>query len=169
MERVADLRTAIQDLDVAKGVFKEIALLSIALAKKDAVFENRIAKLKAEHEEETRFERVHVGAYGDLLAHFIEQHKNLFADPRKIKTSMGSFGLQAVSELAIDQPDRIEQYLLDAGYEDCYETVRKLIKPAIKKRIEAGEKMPGAKIVSGDTAVYKVDKTLIDQARETTE
>ena len=165
MERVADLRMDIHDLDQARRVFDDVALLTIALAKKDAAFENRIAKLKSDHVAATCDDRALMGAGGDLLARFIEQHKDLFADPRKVKTSMGSFGLQAVNELVISNPEKVKEYLFEAGYEDCYKTIQNLIKPAISKRIEAGAKIPCAKIVSGDTAVYKVDKTLIDQAR----
>lgn len=165
MERVADLRMDINNLDQARRVFDDVALLTIALAKKDAAFENRIAKLKAEHESETRDDRALLVAGEDMLARFIEQHKDLFADPRKVKTSMGSFGLQAVSELVIDNPVILGRYLVKNKIKDCFELAFQTIKKAIRKRLEAGEKMPGARIVSGDTAVYKVDKTLVDQAR----
>jgi len=169
MERVADLRMDIHNLDQARRVFDDVALLTITLAKKDASFENRIAKLKAEHETETHDEHALLAAGCDMLARFIEQHKDLFADPRKVKTSMGSFGLQAVSELVIENQVRLERYLVENKIEDCFELAFQTIKTAIRKRLEVGEKIPGAKIVSGDTAVYKVDKTLIDQARAATD
>ena len=165
MERVSDLRMDIHDLDQARRVFEDVALLTIALAKKDAAFENRIAKLKAEHEAETRDDRALLADGGDLLARFIEQHKDLFADPRKVKTSMGSFGLQAVSELVIDDQKILDRHLFKNKMEDCFEVAFRTIKTAIRKRLEVGEKIPGARIVSGDTAVYKVDKALVDQAR----
>jgi len=128
-------------------------------------FEKRVAKLKLEHADATRDERVITGTGTDLLARFIEQHKDLFADPRKVKTSMGSFGLQAVSELVIENQVRLERYLVENKIEDCFELAFRTIKTAIRKRLEVGEKIPGARIVSGDTAVYKVDKALVDQAR----
>jgi len=165
MERVADLRMNINDLDQARRVFDDLALLTIALAKKDAAFEHRIAKLKTDHANETAAVRTHIAAAGDLLARFIEQHKDLFTAPRKIKTGMGSFGLQAVSELVIENQVRLERYLVENKIEDCFELAFRTIKTAVRKRLEVGEKIPGARIVSGDTAVYKVDKTLIDQAR----
>jgi len=165
MERVADLRMDIHDLDQARRVFDDVALLTIALAKKDAAFENRIAKLKAEHDAATCDDRAILADGGEMLARFIEQNKDLFADPRKVKTSMGSFGLQAVSELVIDNPVRLERYLVENKIEDCFELAFRTIKTAVRKRLEVGEKMPGARIVSGDTAVYKVDKALVDQAR----
>ena len=165
MERVADLRMDIHDLDEARRCFDEIALRTISLAKQDAAFEKRVAKLKLEHADATRDERVITGTGTDLLARFIEQHKDLFADPRKVKTSMGSFGLQAVSELVIENQVRLERYLVENKIEDCFELAFRTIKTAIRKRLEVGEKIPGARIVSGDTAVYKVDKALVDQAR----
>jgi len=165
MERVADLRMDIHNLDEARRVFDNIALLTIALAKKDSAFENRVAKLKAEHEASTHDEHALLAAGCDMLARFIEQNKDQFENPRKIKTSMGSFGLQAVSELAIENQVRLERYLARNKIEDCFELAFRTIKPAIRKRLEAGEKIPGVKIVSGDTAVYKVDKALIDKAK----
>jgi hypothetical protein len=165
MERVADLRLGIKDLDEARCVFDHMAMTMLDLAKKDAAFEKRIATLKTEHAAATCKERALMGSGEDLLAHFIEQHKDQFADPRKVKTSMGSFGLQAVSELVIENQVRLERFLVENKIEDCFELAFRTIKTAIRKRLEVGEKIPGAKIVSGDTAVYKVDKALVDQAR----
>lgn len=165
-ERIADLRSGVQTIAAAKTFFDEIAQRTLKLAALDAAFEKRVAKLKAEHNAATCDDRALLGAGGNILAGFIDLHKDLFQEPRKIKTSLGSFGLQAVSELVIECAERVKTRVLENGYDDCFEQVFKLIKPALKKRIEAGEKFPGAKIVSGDVAVYKVDKSLVDEARE---
>jgi hypothetical protein len=62
--------------------------------------------------------------------------------------------------------EALVEALMDLGYEDCIETRRSLAKAAIKKRIEGGELIPGARILSGDLATYTVDKALVDAARE---
>ncbi len=165
-ERIADLRSGIQSLDVARAVFDNLALHTLKLAAQDAAFEKRVANLKSFHSAATAGDRDYISNTGLALAQFITQHQNLFKNPRKIKTSLGSFGLQSVSELLISDPVRLEERVMDLGYDDCFERVIKFLKPAIKKRLETGEKLPGARIVSGDTAVYKVDKSLVDEARQ---
>jgi hypothetical protein len=166
-QRLADLRNDIATMEEAKQVFDDVAYLTIKLAAQDAALEKRIAKIKTDHESETADDRALMADGGAILARFIEQHKDLFQDPRKVKTSLGSFGLQTVCELAIDNPEALEKFLVKAKLEDCFELAFRLVKIAIRKRLEAGEKIPGARLNQGDTAVYKVEKTLVDQARQT--
>lgn len=169
MDRLADLRQEPQTMQEAIGLFNLIAQRTIMRAALDAAFEKRVAKIKAEHEANTAALSAGIADDGLILAQFIESHQDAFQKPRKVQTSFGSFGLQTVSELLMTDPQKVEDNVVEACYEDCFERIIKLIKPAIKKRIEAGEKIPGARIVSGDTAVFKVEKSLIDQARAETE
>jgi hypothetical protein len=55
--------------------------------------------------------------------------------------------------------------VLKRQMEDCFQTSVRLSKSGLKARLEAGEKIPGVALRSGDTAVYKVDKSLIDRAK----
>lgn len=166
MNRIADLRTSIASLDDARKAFDEMAMLTIKVAALDAAAEKRIGKIKVAHELMTFDDRADIKAIGESLARFVEANKPLFKDPRKLKTTMGSFGLQAVSELVIQDEETLLKHLMKRELTDCYETFNKLLKKAIKKRLEAGEKLPAVTLNEGDTAVYKVEKSLIDAAEK---
>lgn len=152
-------------LDDATAIFNRLAERTLALESRNAVLEKRIARLKAQHEESCASLVSDIEDHSSALTAFIETHRDLFSDPRKIKTSLGSFGLQTVSELKITDADQLLQYLMDKGYDDCFEVVRTPVKTSVKARIKTGEIIPGAVVNEGDTAVYKVSKALIDQAR----
>ncbi len=165
MNRLADLRIPLKSLDDARKAFDSLAMLIIKTAAREAACEKRIARLKHEHDVSTEADRKQIQTLEADITAFIQGNKQLFKDPRKVQTAMGSFGLQAVSDLIIVDEEVLLKHLVGKQMKDCYETVEKLIKKAIKKRIEAGESMPSAKINKGDTAVYKVDKSLIDAAK----
>jgi hypothetical protein len=166
MERLADLRPVPLSLDDATAIFNRLAERTLVLEARNASFEKRVARLKAQHEESCSKLVSDIDDHALALTSFIETNRGLFNDPRKVKTSLGSFGLQTVSELKITDEDLLVQHLLGSGYDDCYEVVRKPIKAPVKARIKTGETIPGAIVVEGDTAVYKVDRALIAKARE---
>lgn len=160
--RLADFRLA--DIDQAKDTMREIALIEKRLAVQSARFEKRIADLAAQHEAETEGRRLALESLRSDLSVFIEANKQLFADPRTVKTEFGEFGLRTVTELAIVDEETVLQSVLERGYEDCFETVKNLVKTAIRKRLLAKENIPGCLIRTGDTVVCKVSKSLIDEA-----
>jgi hypothetical protein len=162
--RLADLRSAIASLDEAKTVFTDLAQAELALAKADAAFEHRIGRLKADHAARTEPDRRRREEKAAALCAFIEANKPLFARPRKVRTDLGAFGLQEVSDLVVTDEPALLKALADRRYEDCFKLLVRPLKPAIKARLEAGETLPGCHVRSGDTAVYKVDKTLLDEA-----
>ncbi len=166
MQRLADLRSTVSDLDSASALFNRLAANVLKLEAKNAAFERRLADLKLIHESQTAELRAAIQEDSGSLLAFIDANRSLFQDPRKAKTSLGTFGLQTASELAVTDQDALLEALLEAGYEECYKAVYSLVKPAIRKRLVAGEKLPGASIRSGDTAVFSVDRALIQQARQ---
>lgn len=166
MQRLADLRSTVADLDSASALFNSLAANILKLEAKNAAFERRLADLKLIHERQTAELRDAIQSDSAELLAFIDANRALFRSPRKVKTSLGSFGLQTAGELAVSAPDKLLQTLLEYNYEDCFKTIRTLVKPAIRARLQAGETLPGVAIRAGDTAVYKVDRALIEQARQ---
>jgi hypothetical protein len=90
----------------------------------------------------------------------------LFADPRKVETSLGSFGLQRVTELDVQNEAAALASCQEQDMQDCWKTITKLVLTAIRKRLDAGAVIDGVAIRAGDTAVYRVAKTLLDEARQ---
>jgi hypothetical protein len=166
MQRLKDLRTAILNLETADAVLAEIAMLECDIAVAEARAEKRIAAAKAALEEAVAEPRRASDSLKTALGQFIENNRDLFKKPRKRKTAMGSYGLQTVTELIVDNEDALVTELLERGYDDCLKTVRKPVKTALVDRINGGETFPGCAVFTGDTAVCKVEKSVVDAARE---
>jgi hypothetical protein len=166
MERLKDCRPIITTLSQADQVMAEIARLECAVAVADAKAEKRVAEIKAANDAATLQDRTAMAGLKAALGGFIESNRNLFDRPRKRRTAFGSYGLQTVSELVVTNPDAVLADLIQRGYEDCLKTVRSLVKPAIAARLQDGETLPNCCLFSGDTAVMKVSKSIIDEARE---
>lgn len=161
--RIADLRPDLTTLDDARAHFDNLARCVIHLRAIDAAFEKRIATLKANYNAGSDPLRAEIAELETQLLAFISANRHLFKSPRKIKTSLGAFGLQKASELVVADPEGLATFLFENGYSECVKTVTKLLAPAIRTRVEDGEKLPGCHIKSGDTAVYNVTKTLIEE------
>jgi hypothetical protein len=166
MPRLADLRSNLRTIDDARSCFDRLARLELDVAKADAAFEARIAALKMAHEEKTAEDRATHDALADELRAFIETHQALFADPRKVETSLGSFGLQRVTELDVQDEAAALASCQEQDLQDCWKTITKLVLTAIRKRLDAGGVIDGVAIRAGDTAVYRVAKSLLDEARQ---
>jgi len=167
MHRLKDLRPVITSLETADAVMNEIAMLECDIAVAEARAEKRIATAKAALEEAVAEPRRMQASLKTALRQFIDGHRELFIKPRKRKISTGSYGLQAVTELIVDNAERLIEEILERGYDDCLKVVRTPVKTALVKRIEDGETFPGCGVMSGDTAVCKVEKSVVDAARET--
>jgi hypothetical protein len=161
-DRLADLRLA--SLDEARDTMREIALVTKRLAVSNARHEKKVADLAASHEADTEGRRLALDRLREDLGVFVERNKQLFQDPRTVKTEFGEFGLRTVSDLVLLNDEQALQHVMERGYVDCFETIHKLVKPALRKRLEAEEPIPGAMVRSGDTVVCKVSKTLIEDA-----
>lgn len=166
MNRLADARPTLASLDEAKQSMAAIARLECEIAQSAALAEKQIVAAKGHHaarvvqKEEIRHE------HELALTGFILANKTLFKKPRKITTEFGSFGLQTVTDLVVTNEETAVQACLERGYEDCLKIVRTILKKAAQVRLDAGESIPGLQIRTGDTAVYKVAKALLDEARE---
>jgi phage host-nuclease inhibitor protein Gam len=179
MNRLKDLRTSITNIEGAKTAFRVLAQLEISLAKVDAQCESRIAKLKAEHLAKTEGDiRKRQAAAADLTA-YIEGHKDEFKDPRKVKTEMGTFGLEKANSVEIENEEKLIAVLMERGYDDCIKVERSPIKKSLNLRMKdretpegakiPAETFPGCTLKTGDTAVYNVSKALLDEAKKVEE
>lgn len=168
-ERMKDLRATIATLDQAKATFNELAALELEIAKADAAFEHKVAKLKAAHAEHLASKVELHDSLAESLVAFIAANKGLFANPRKVKTDLGTFGLQTVTDLVVTDEAALIESIDQQGYSECIKETRSPVKKLIAARIESGEHFPGCQIRTGDTAVYNVKKALVDQAREEAE
>lgn len=70
-----------------------------------------------------------------------------------------------MSNLVVDDEAKVIK-CSDAKGLKLYHTVRKIDKSAVKTAIREGKAVSGARLVTGEESYYKVEKALIDNARE---
>jgi len=162
--KLADTRTA-DSLDEAKRLMAEVRRLTCAREVVVARAEKRIQQTTAAATKETEQIDSELGNVSEQLATFILANRALFAKPRAVKTSDGSFGLRTATQVEITNKNAALDYILDCGYDDCIRISRSLVKHKIAARIQNGENIKGCELRCGDIAYYKVAKALIEEAR----
>lgn len=168
--KLATNRPDVTSLDDAKRVFCRLANASIQIARIRAQAEARIATIKRETQEREADHAASVAECEELLRGFILAHPAAFTKPRQVKTEWGAFGLRTLPpDVVVSDEAALIAAALDLGYDDIIKTVRSPVKPAIKARLESGEKLPGVTLREGyEEASYTVAKHLIAEAKEAT-
>jgi hypothetical protein len=168
-ERIADLRTNIPTVDDAKAMMASIAQAEAALALKAARVDLKVKRLIAEHDDAVAADRFSLDNLKTELSQFITANRHLFKKPRKIKTSFGTFGLQDVAEVVVVDSDRAVKWCESNQMHGLLKIETKLVKPALRKAIEEGLKVPGVTIKTGDTVVMTVAESIIQESRQRAE
>jgi len=163
---LADSRGAIRTLDDARAAMSEIRRLTCQREIIVARFEKRIAALTAEAAETAAPVEGELTRELRRLENWIVANRHQFAPPnkRKLKTPDGEFGLQTTTRLGIDDFNAVLDYLMDKGCDDCIKVTQKLKSTEILKRIDAGERIPGARRDSGEIALCRVNRALVKEA-----
>lgn len=166
MNRLADLRPNIETVDQAKRLMADLARVTCVIEVAKARLELTLAKDKALYAEKVAEPSAELDALEANLRSFIVAHKSIFQKPRKVATEFGSFGLQDTSEVIITDEEACLKHCIDSEMEDCFKSVISPIKSGLKVRLEAGGTIPGCSLKTGDTAVYKVAKSVIEREVE---
>lgn len=149
----------------ADKLFARIATDEIELARVALQFEKRIAAIKADADAVLGPIKARIGDNAKVLAAYITAHKDdRFVKPRNRKTSFGTYGIRAVSNLEITDMEALMADLKSKGLKECYEVYEKVIKGQVSKRLDDGVQLEGAEVRTGIRAEYKVDKALIEDA-----
>lgn len=152
-------------LDEARNLFDSIARSELKIERARAQAEVRIATIKEQTENKARTIDPDLGSKRQALTDFILAHPEHFKKPRNVRTSLGSFGFQRASKVKIVDKAACIEFVVDQDMKNCFEPAYKLLKKGIQAALEAGTKLPGAKLLKGDIAHYKIDKTLLDEAK----
>ena len=159
MPRLTDSR----DLTMtdAEQLLEDIAHATVRVAKTEAAVKLRIAKLQTELEALTTLDRKVVESKAAQLALYIEAHPEQFSSPRMHRTDFGEFGLRKVSDIYVSDREALLATLLGNGYTDCIRTRHTAVKAALKKRLAAGEAIPGCELRIAHLAKYDIAKHLL--------
>jgi len=169
MKRIGDGRDSIDTREEAEALMEEIAHAECETAYSEAFRDREIMRSKRRHEKRNAKHVARLSLLVPMLRDFIAGNKRLFKSPRKIVTAFGSFGLQKVEEVVITDELACVNALEKRGLHDCLKVVRTPIKSELKKLLKAKKKIPGCRLKTGDTAVYKTDADRISDAKKRAE
>ncbi len=162
--RLADSRDVPQNMQEAERLMGEIRR---ATCERDIIIartEKRVAALTREAGEKCAPIDREIEEAERRLGAYIQRNPQQFQKPRAHRTQDGEFGLRNAARLEIIDQKSVVECILDYGYDDCIKIRRTLVKPAIIKRIRAGETIPGAALDEGELAFCKVNKVLLQEA-----
>ncbi len=160
--RVADLRSRLSTVDQADDAFRRYALLCKKIHAADARLEEQLARRMETHRQRTAEDRDQAESLKADIVAFVDNHRELFQKPRTRKLEQGKYGLQTASELLVADEDALFNALMELGYEDCFETVRKPVKKRLRERIKNGEAIPHCTIREGDTVLCTPSRAFIE-------
>ena len=155
-------------IETAKHILADLRRLTCQKEVILARYEKRIAALTAKVAEETTGIDKDLAYAASQLDKAINANPDSFVKPRAIKTPDGKFGYRDASKLEIDN-DKAEillEFILNNGYGDCLKVTRSFAKKNIRQRItENGQTFPGCRVSSGEITFFKIEKALIEEAR----
>lgn len=143
---------------------EELAHVECACAVIEARKGKRLAEIESEFKAKADPEMEKRSELRDRLEVFCKANAHLFAEPRTMKTPFGKFGLRTVHDVGVANKELAIQALLERGYADCIRTSQDLVKPAVRKRLEAGESIPGVAERTLEEVEIKVSETLVKAA-----
>ncbi len=165
-ERLKDLRTSIQNIEQADAEFACLAKCEIAIARIDAVAEERIAQIKAEADCAKELTEAQADTCRKNLAAYIESHPTEFSKPRKRKTDWGTYGLHTATKVRVFDKDAAILHCECNHFSDCLKKTIRLLTGPVKKLLEFGEEVPGCELQIGEVAICTVKKELIAEAKD---
>ena len=128
----------------------------------------RIAEQKAKLADKTTDDAALIAEYEPKVIAYLLANKDEICEERKktLETALSKIGFRKCTDVVLDDPGLVLAFAISAGYEDLFtKPDPKLSKPAMRKRIQAGEKIPGARLDSDYEPFVAPQKTLLDQAK----
>lgn len=150
---------AINTIQEADAAFDRFAVVASRIAKAKAALKARIAKLQSEAEAAMAADVSEAESLEAMLKAFCEAPENraYFANPRKRKCENGSYGLQGVTVVELEDGFDAEAETVRLGIELC----KRVIKPdltLIKDALAAGEDVQGAHLKAKESFKYSLNK-----------
>lgn len=164
MTRIDDTR--IENLQQADQTMAVINTRMARMAKVQAVADSKIATIKEKLANDLATYEPGLKTLTEQLGSFIKANLGLFKKPKKRKTAAGEYGLQAASELVIDDEEELVAWLKKKKLNDCVKITEKPVKSEITKLLKAKNQIPGCTLKAGDTVVIKPDPETIREAKE---
>ena len=148
-------------VDQADQLFQKIALLTVSLNRIKAVYEKKIAELKAAADRETVQPETELKNLEDELTKYILANPERFIKPRQHVTEYGKYGMRLAAGLEITDEEAVKNSVRLQNI-PALVVVEKLDKKALEKAISEGFKLDGCEMRRGEIASYTVAKALLE-------
>lgn len=156
-------------LEEAIAQADEYARCKLRIIAETAKTDARIAEHKARLVGKTAADAARMAELEPRIMAFLLSRKDELCAKRKktIDTTAAKLGFRKCTDTDIQDEDAVIQFARDNGYTELYqETAAKVIKTAVRKRIErVGEEIPGAQVRTDYEPFVQPQKTLVDQAK----
>ncbi len=148
-------------VDQADLLFQRIALLTVNLNRIKAVYEKKIAELKAAADRETLQPETELKILEEELTQYILANPERFIKPRQHVTEYGKYGLRQAAGLEITDEEAVKDSVRRQNI-PALVVIEKLDKKALEKAISEGVKLDGCEMRRGEIASYTVARSLLE-------
>lgn len=150
-----------QDLAQAEVILSRIFMDRLAVLRREAAAEQQISEIREQVRLDTAYYLDSLQLHEAVLSTLILAHQDQFQRPRMRACKWGTYGLRSSSRLEVIDEAAILAWAREHGYVDCIKVVESVIKPAVSKRITAGEDVPGCRVDRAQASEYKLDPALL--------
>lgn len=152
-----------QDLARAEQLMHDIFQARLAILRREAAGEAQVSEIREQVRLDTATYRAALELHEAQLSALILAHQDAFARPRMHTCKWGTYGLRSSSRLEILDEAAVLAWARERGYVDVIKVVESVIKPAVSRRLNAGEDVPSCRIETNQASEYKLDPALIEQ------
>ena len=153
-------------LEEVDAALARLAQREVALVVVEACYEQQINKLKAEAESRAQPIREEIDSLAAKIRDYVDAHRASFTKPRSRKTPFGQYGLRSVSNVEIEDEELLVEFAGRNPSMGITATKVSVDKKALRTALEVhGDRVPGARISTGEVTFYQVAKSLLDEAK----
>lgn len=161
-QRLDDARdTGFRETD---ALLADIFQARLAILRAEAAAEARIAKVREALDADTATPRRDLELAEARLSAAVHARRDAFRKPRMRVTPWGKYGLRTSTRLTVADPDALIRHAKEQGYVDLYRVVETVDKPAVARRLQDGQSLPGCTVDQGEASEYKLDTAALDAA-----
>ena len=163
------VRTRKLTQETAMKMADDVARAQLRMIAETARMDARIAEMKARLADKTADDAAVVAELEPQVIAYLLAHKHELCEQRRktLESAIAKCGFRKCSDVVLEDPRTVLQYAMDAGYTDLVRQPEpKISKPAVRKRLRAGEDIPGARIDADYEPFVQPQKTLLDQAKQ---
>lgn len=150
-----------QDLAQAEQLMREIFDARLSIMRREAAAEQQISEIREQVRLDTAQANGRLIHREAQLSALILAHQDQFQRPRMRSCKWGTYGLRSSSRLEIVDEAAILAWARGHGYVDVIKVLESVVKPAVSKRLAAGEDVPGCRVDRAQASEYKLDPALL--------